>query len=183
MTLRPSRLPPEITIDFNGRAGCPYVHVHHPQFLEWVGAPESARLLSHAPAEWLQVMNRRDTLHAVLQLQRDASLMLSNLTVLHQYAIMLRWMSTEVLHSVFGRGVLPFGEVNDTAPVPHVLWASTHMAAMGLWRPPVGPGGPGLDTRAGNALVVPFVVHGHPVGSFTRSSRTASLNSVYARFC
>ena len=59
-----------------GWAGCPYrmtsyrdddhscvvslfgVHVHHPRFLEWVGAPESARLLCHPPAEWLQVMNR-----------------------------------------------------------------------------------------------------------------------------
>ena len=50
------------------------VHVHHPWFLEWVGAPESASLLSHPLAEWLQVMNRQDTLHAALQLQRDANL-------------------------------------------------------------------------------------------------------------
>ena len=51
------------------------VHVHHPRFLEWVGAPELARLLSRPPAEWLQFMNHRDTMYAALQLQRDASLM------------------------------------------------------------------------------------------------------------
>ena len=34
------------------------VHVHHPRFLEWVGAPEWARLLSRPPA---------DTMYAVLQ--------------------------------------------------------------------------------------------------------------------
>ena len=83
------------------RAGCPYritsyrdddnssvdsqfgVLVHHPQFLEWVGAPESAHLLSRSPADWLQVMNRQDTLNAALQLQKDASLMSSHLTVMH----------------------------------------------------------------------------------------------------
>ena len=59
--------------------------MHHPRLLEWVGAPESARLLSRLPAEWLQVMNRRDTLHAALQLQRDASLMSSNLMVQSHY--------------------------------------------------------------------------------------------------
>ena len=71
--------------------------------------------------------------------------MLSNLTVLDQYAIALYRMSTEVLHSLFGLEFFPSGAVNDAAPVPRVLWTSTHMAAMGLWRPPVGPG-PGLDT-------------------------------------
>ena len=59
-----------------GRAGCPYrmtsyrkdgnssvdfifgVHVHHPRFLEWVRLPSPCRPL----VEWLQVMNRWDTL-------------------------------------------------------------------------------------------------------------------------
>ena len=72
--------------------------------------------------------------------------MLSNLTVLHQYAIALHLMLTEVLHSVFGREFFPSGAVNDAAPVPRVLRVSTHMAAMSLWRPPVGLGGPGMDT-------------------------------------
>ena len=97
------------------RVGCPYrtsyrdddhssvdspfgVHVHQPRFIEWVGALESARLFSRPPADWLQVMNRRDTLYSALQLQRDASLMPSNLTLLHQYAIVLHRPSSEVLH-------------------------------------------------------------------------------------
>ena len=43
------------------------VQVHHPQCLEWVGVPESARLLSRPSAEWLQVMSREQTLHTALQ--------------------------------------------------------------------------------------------------------------------
>ena len=54
-----------------------------PRFQECVGAPESARLLGRPPAEWLQVMDSRDVLIAAMQLQRDAGLMTSNLTVLN----------------------------------------------------------------------------------------------------
>ena len=122
------------------------VQVHHPRFLEWVGTPESTCLLGRPPAEWLQVMTLWDTLYAALQLHRDARLLLSNITVLHQYAISLHRTSTELLHSVFGREFFPSGAVNEAAPVPRVLRASVHMVAMGLWRPPVGPGGPGLVT-------------------------------------
>ena len=151
------------------------VHVHHPRFLEWVSAPESAHLLCHPPAEWLQVMNRQDTLHAALQLQRDASLMLSNLTVLHQYAIALHQMSTEVLYSMFGWDFFPSGAVNDAAPMPRVFRASTHMAAMGLWRPTDGPGLDSVYQGSGvpglclmSSAAVRFVV--------SRSSRTAHLH-------
>ena len=147
----------------NQRDGCPYrftsyrdyehtlvdtpfgVQVHHPQFLEWVGAPESARLLGRPPAEWLQVMSREETMHAALQLQRDASLMTSNLTVMQQYAISLHRTASDILQSVFGQQFFPSAAVNAAAPVPRVLRASTHLAAMGLWRPPNGPGGPGLE--------------------------------------
>ena len=98
------------------------------------------------PAVWMQHMCRQDTLHAVLQLQRDASLLSSNLAVLHQCTISLHQTSTDALHSVFGREFFSSGAVNEAAPVPCVLRASVHMAAMGLWRPPVALGGPGLDT-------------------------------------
>ena len=57
------------------------VQIHHPRFLECVGAPELARLLGRPTAEWLNIMDRRDALRAALQLQRDAGLMSSNLTV------------------------------------------------------------------------------------------------------
>ena len=107
------------------------VQVHHPRFLECMGVLELVRLLGCPPAEWLQVMDRRDSLYAALQLQRDAGLMSSNLMVLHQFAIALHRMSTEVLHSMFGWEYFPLGAVDDAAPVPRVLWASTQMAAMG----------------------------------------------------
>ena len=81
------------------------VHIHHPQFLECVGAPESARLLGCPPAEWLQVMDRRDTPIDAVQLQRYCS--------------------------VLGQEYFPSRAVDDAVPVPRVLRASTQMAAMG----------------------------------------------------
>ena len=37
------------------------VQVHHPQFLEWVGTPESAGLLGRALGEWLRSLTRVQT--------------------------------------------------------------------------------------------------------------------------
>ena len=84
------------------------IQVHHPRFLESVGAPELACLLGHQPAEWFQVKDHRDTLYAVLQLQRDTGLMSSNMMVLQQYAIALHRMSTESPPPSVRSGVLPF---------------------------------------------------------------------------
>ena len=60
----------------SGLPGCPYrmtsyagtnvaevntaygIQVHHPRFLEFIGAPESARLLNRSPAFWIQHMDR-----------------------------------------------------------------------------------------------------------------------------
>ena len=55
-------------------------------------------------------------------------------------------MSTEVMQLVFGRGFLPLQAIDYAVPVPRVHRASTQMAAMGLWRPPISSGGPVLDT-------------------------------------
>ena len=79
------------------------VQIHHPRFLECVGALESARLLGRPPAEWLQVMDRRDSLIAAVQLQRNAGLISSNLMVLNQYVVALHRMSTEVMQCVYGQ--------------------------------------------------------------------------------
>ena len=92
LTLWPSRLPPEIT--HWSLPGGPVAHIAWqaiaimiipvcipysvcmcttPGSLSgWVGAPESARLLCRPLAEWLQVMNRRDTLHAYLGCHNSA---------------------------------------------------------------------------------------------------------------
>ena len=55
------------------------IHFHDPRLLEYVGAPESARLLSRSPEYWLHHMGRDRTMSAALQLQHDAELILSNL--------------------------------------------------------------------------------------------------------
>ena len=54
----------------------------HLRLLEYVGAPESARLLSRTPEYWLQHMGREKTLAAALHLQHDACLIMSNIQVL-----------------------------------------------------------------------------------------------------
>ena len=88
-----------------GLTGCPYRMMAYHE--ECISAPESARLLGRPPAEWLQVMNRQDILVAAMQLQRDAGLMASNLTVLSQYVTSLHRMLMEVMQSVFGREFFP----------------------------------------------------------------------------
>ena len=85
-----------------------------------------------------------------MQLQRDAGLMASNLTVLCQYVTSLHRMSMEVMQSVFGWEYCPSQSIDDAVPVPWVNCAFTQMAAMGLWRPPIGPGGPGPITAHHN---------------------------------
>ena len=45
------------------------VQLHDPHLLEYVGAPESARLLSRSPEYWVHHMGREKTLSAALQLQ------------------------------------------------------------------------------------------------------------------
>ena len=60
------------------------VQLHDPRLLEYVGAPESARLLSRSPEYWVQHMGRGKTLSAALQIQHDAGLILSNVQVLQQ---------------------------------------------------------------------------------------------------
>ena len=79
------------------------VQLHHPYFLECIGSSVSARLLGRPPDEWLQVKTPQDVLVAAMQLQRDAGLMESNLNVLMQYVTLLHQMSTDVMHTVFGR--------------------------------------------------------------------------------
>ena len=71
------------------------LHLHDP--LKYVGAPESARLLSRTPDYWLHHMSRDQAIAAALQLQRDAGLIMSNLQVLGQFVTSLNRMSSEVM--------------------------------------------------------------------------------------
>ena len=60
------------------------VQLTDPRFLEYVGAPESAPLMSHSPEYWVHHMGVENSLSAALQLQHDAGLVLSNVQVLQQ---------------------------------------------------------------------------------------------------
>ena len=86
----------------DGLPGCPYrmtsydraevadvdpaygLQLHHPRFLEYVGAPESTRLLTRVPGHWVRTMEREEAVTAALPLQHDAGLITSNLQVLGQ---------------------------------------------------------------------------------------------------
>ena len=44
----------------SGKYGLP---LHHPRFLEWIGAPESARLLDKGPSAWMHSLSRAQKSH------------------------------------------------------------------------------------------------------------------------
>ena len=131
-----------------GLPGCPYrfaehsgqpfsdgnpafgLQLHHPRFLEFVGAPESHRLLCRSPTFWMDQLGREQAMAAAVNLQRDAGIMLSEL-------------SSELMVLGIGRMVFPQAEVADLSPAPRAARVAKYMSAMGLWRPPTGPGDPG----------------------------------------
>ena len=77
------------------------IHLHDPRLLEYVGVPESARLLSRSPEYWFNHLGRDRAMSAALQLQYDAGLILSNLQVLGQFVTLLSRMSSEVMRVAF----------------------------------------------------------------------------------
>ena len=83
------------------------IQLHHPRVLEFIGAPESARLLYRSPTFWVQHMDTEDAVAATVNLQRDAGLMLSNLQILSQFVTSLQRMSSEMLSLAFGQVVFP----------------------------------------------------------------------------
>ena len=98
-----------------GLPGCPYrimsyngpaisdmnqafpLQLHHPRFLEFIGAPESARLLYRSPTFWVDRLGEEQTMAAAVNLQRDAGIMLSNLQILSQFVTSLHRMSSEMM--------------------------------------------------------------------------------------
>ena len=87
-------------------------------------------------------MGEEDAVAAAINLQRDAGVMLSNLQILSQFATSLHRMSTEMLILGMGHVVFPSQEVASLSPAPRAPRAAQYMAAMGLWRPPLGLGDP-----------------------------------------
>ena len=82
------------------------VQLHDPRLLEYVGAPESAWLLSRDPEYWVEHMGRNKTLSAALQLQHDAGLILSNVQILQHLVTALHRASANVMGA--DRGHQPF---------------------------------------------------------------------------
>ena len=137
--------------DFSPEYG---IHLHDPWLLEYVGAPESARLLSWTPEYWLHHMGREKTLAAALQLQHDAGLILLNIQVLGQFVTSLNRMASEVMRVAFDREPFPSEAVQYVTPSHHVRRAGHCMSAMGLWRPSSNPGVPGpLPSSSCNACM------------------------------
>ena len=131
------------------------LNLHDPRFLEYVGVPESARLLSRAPDYWLHHMSRDQAISATLQLQRNAGLIMSNLQVLDQFVTSLNRMSSEVMRLAFGHEPYPSEAIQSVAPSLRVRRAAHYMAVMGLWRPLGSQGAPGpLPTSSCNACMM-----------------------------
>ena len=113
------------------------LQLHHPRFLEYVGAPDSARLLSRLPGYWLHHMDREEAVSAALQLQHDAGLMMTNLQVLGQFVTILNRISSKVMSLAFDQEQYLSAAVQAMSSSPRVRRAAHYTMAMGLWRPPV----------------------------------------------
>ena len=72
------------------------LQLHHPRFLEFIGAPESTRLLNHSPSFWVDRLGQKSAMAAAVNLQRDAGFMMSNLQILAQFVMSLHRMSSEM---------------------------------------------------------------------------------------
>ena len=114
-----------------GLPGCPYrfsefgnfpytdgnpaygLQLHHPRFLELVGAPESAQLLDCSPTFWVDKLGQEQAMAAAIKLQRDAGVMLSNLQILSQFAMAMNRMSFSMMTLGLGQSLFPRVEVDD----------------------------------------------------------------------
>ena len=119
------------------------LQLHHPRFLEFIGAPESARLLNNSPSFWVDRLGQERAMAAAVNLQRDAGFMMSNPQILEQFVMSLHRMSTEMLSIGVDHVVFPVEEVDKLSVMPRAQRAAKYMTAMGLLRPPSGPGASG----------------------------------------
>ena len=119
------------------------IHLHDPRMMEYMGAPESARLLCRTPEYWLEHMGRERTVQAALRLHHDASLIMTNVQIMSQLVTSFSRTASEVMRTVYDREPFPTSAVDFVKPGCRVRRAAHYMAAMGLWRPtsvPVFPG-------------------------------------------
>ena len=79
------------------------IHLHDPSMMEYMGAPESARLLGRSPEYWLEHMGRDRAVAAALRLHHDASLIMTNVQVMSQFVTSLNRTASEVMRAVYAR--------------------------------------------------------------------------------
>ena len=118
------------------------IHLHEPRMMEYMGAPESARLLGRSPEYWLEHVGRERAVQAALRLHHDASLIMTNVQVMSQFVTSLNRTASEVMRTVYAREPFPTDAVHFVTP-GRVRRAAHYMAAMGLWRPTSAPVFPG----------------------------------------
>ena len=93
--------------DYDQPSGKYCLPLHHPRFLEWIGAPESARLLELGPDMWIHAWSREQAIDAARQLHRDVCLMTTNLNVLDQYVLCLQGTASKILELSLGSRDFP----------------------------------------------------------------------------
>ena len=101
------------------------VQLHDPRLLEYVGAPESARLTSRSTEYWVHHMGREKAPSAALQLQHDAGLILSNVQVMQQLVTALNRASSDVLRAVHGRQPFPANAIQQVM-LSYRVWVWYH---------------------------------------------------------
>ena len=110
------------------------IHLHDPRIMEYMGAPESARLLGRTSEYWLE-----RTVQAALRLHHDASLIMTNVQIMSQLVTSFSRTASEVMMTVYDREPFPTSAVDFVKPGCRVRRAAHYMAAMGLWRPTSAP--------------------------------------------
>ena len=119
-----------------GEYGLP---LNHPQFIEWIGVPQSAGLIELSGRQWVDKLLRDQAVTAAVHLQRDMGLMQTNVDVLYQYALSLQKAASRVIDNCLRPCVYPAAEVATGSLGLRVRRAAIQMEAMGLWRPSLDP--------------------------------------------
>ena len=90
------------------------IHLHDPRMMEYMGAPESARLLGRSPEYWLEHMGRDRAVSEALRLHHDASLIMTNVQVMSQFVTSLNKTASEVMQTCQGAVPDRRGSICDT---------------------------------------------------------------------
>ena len=107
-------------------------HLHDPRMMEYMGAPESARLLGRTPEYWLEHMGRERTIQAALRLHHDASLIMTNVQIMSQLVTSFSRTASEVMRTVYDREPFPTSAVDFVKPGRRVRHAAHYNGRYGL---------------------------------------------------